>query len=106
MITKMDDPCRTMPINMFYFADRPVFSVTLVSGSRRKVMPAAMLHGPTAPMMPNQEDWTFLRERVFMVRFKSLYEQGWPDDTLLEFDFMDDDAPAAGRASPAAGARS
>jgi len=24
MITKMEDPCRTMPINMFYFADRPV----------------------------------------------------------------------------------
>lgn len=106
MITKLEDPCRTMPINMFYFADRPVFSVTLVAGNRRKVMPAAMLHGPTAPMMPNQEDWTFLRERVFMVKFKSLYEQGWPDDTLLEFDFMDDDAPAAVRTPPAAGARS
>jgi len=35
-----------------------------------------------------------------------LYEQGWPDDTLLEFDFMDDDAPAAVRTSPAAGAQS
>jgi hypothetical protein len=92
MITKMADPCRTMPINMFYFADRPVFSVTLVAGSRRKILPAAMLHGPTTPMMPNQEDWTFLRERVYMVRFKSLYDQGWPDDTLLQFDYMDNDA--------------
>jgi hypothetical protein len=94
MITKMEDPCRTLPINMFYFADRPVFSVALVAGSRRSIMPAAALHGPTAPMMPNQEDWTFLRERVFMVKFKSLYDQGWPDDTLLQFDYMDDDAPA------------
>jgi len=57
-------------------------------------MPAAMLHGPTVPMMPNQEDWTFLRERVYIVRFKSLYDQGWPDDTLLHSDYMDDDAGA------------
>ena len=68
--------------------------MTLASGDRRKVMPAAMLHGPTVPMMPNQEDWTFLRERVYIVRFKSLYDQGWPDDTLLHSDYMDDDAGA------------
>lgn len=92
MITKMDDPCRSLSINMFYFADRPVFSVTLISGGRRSVMPAAMLHGPSAPMMPGQEDWTFLRERVYMVKFKALYEKEWPDDTLLQFDYMDDDA--------------
>ena len=92
LIAKMDDPCRTMPINLFYFADRPVFSVTLVSGSRRSILPAALLHGPVAPMMPDHEDWLFLRERVYMVRFKSLYDQGWTDDTLLQFDYMDDDA--------------
>jgi len=97
MITKMEDPCRTLSINMFYFADRPLFSVTLVSGNRRSIMPAAMLHGPSAPMMPGHEDWTFLRERVYMVKFKTLYDQGWPDDTLLQFDYMDDDAPAGSR---------
>jgi hypothetical protein len=43
-------------------------------------------------MMPDHEDWLFLRERVYMVRFKSLYDQGWTDDTLLQFDDMDDDA--------------
>jgi hypothetical protein len=100
MITKMDDPCRTLPINMFYFADRPLFSVALESGRRRRILPAAMLHGPTAPMMPSQEDWTFLRERVFMVKFKSLYEQGWTDDTLLRFDDMDDDTPAPAGSRP------
>jgi hypothetical protein len=97
LITRMEDPCRTLPITMFYFADRPLFSVTLVAGSRRRIMPAAMLHGPTAPLMPNQEDWTFLRERVYTVKFKSLYEQGWTDDTVLQFDGMDDDAPAGSR---------
>jgi hypothetical protein len=91
LITKMEDPCRTLPINMFYFADRPVFSVTLVSGNRRRILPAALLHGPAAPLMPGHEDWIFLRERVFTVKFKSLYDEGWPDDTLLQFDYMDDD---------------
>jgi hypothetical protein len=91
LITKMEDPCRTLPINIFYFADRPVFSVTLVSGNRRRILPAALLHGPAAPLMLGHEDWIFLRERVFTVKFKSLYDEGWPDDTLLQFDYMDDD---------------
>lgn len=105
MLTKLEDPCRTLPINMYYFADRPVFSLTLIDGQRRSSMPAAMLHGPTAPMMPSQEDWTFLRERVFMVKFKSLYEKKWSDDTLLQFDYMDDDAPDAGPSAQSAGGR-
>jgi hypothetical protein len=92
LIARMDDPCRTMPINLFYFADRPVFSVTLVAGNRRRILPAAQLHGPVAPLMPDHEDWIFLRERVYMVRFKALYDEGWTDDTLLQFDYMDDDA--------------
>jgi hypothetical protein len=92
LVAQMDDPCRTMPINLYYFADRPVFSVTLVAGNRHSILPAALLHGPAAPMMPDHEDWIFLRERVYMVKFKSLYDQGWPDDTLLQFDYMDDDA--------------
>jgi hypothetical protein len=95
MITKLADPCATLPINIYNFADRPVFSITLIDGQRRGAMPAAMLHGPTAPMLPSQEDWILLRERVFMVKFKSLYEKGWKHDTLLQFDYMDDDAPDA-----------
>lgn len=103
MVTKLENACRTIPLNMFFFADRPVFSITLVDGERRAVMPAAMLHGPTAPLMPGQEDWTFLRERVFMVKFKSLYDKGWSDDTLLRFDYMDDDPSSVTQAAPAGG---
>lgn len=98
MVARLQDPCRTLPINMYYFADRPVFSVTLLAGARRSVMPAAMLHGAAAPMMPDYEDWMQLRDRVYMVKFKALYEQGWPDDTLLQFDYMDDEQPAQAQA--------
>ena len=91
MVLKLPDPCRTLPVNLFSFADRPLFSATLVAGNRRSVMPAAMLHGPAFVPMASQEDWLFLRDRAYTVKYKALYDQQWPDDTLLEFSYMDDE---------------
>lgn len=106
MITKLADPCRSLPINMFYFTDRPLFSVTLVHGKRRTVLPAAQLHGPAMPVLASLQDWSFLRDRAFILQFKPLYDQNWPDDTLLQFDYMDDDAVATSElAQPAGGMR-
>ncbi|OEZ52437.1 hypothetical protein [Duganella sp. HH105] len=93
LITKLPDPCRTLPINMFYFTERPLFSVALMQGARRVVLPAAQLHGPDAPILTDLQDWYFLRDKAYMMQFKPLYEQGWLDDTLLQFDYMDDDPP-------------
>lgn len=93
LLSKLDDPCRTVPLNLFNFADRPVFSITLVAGERRSMLPAAFLHGDAAVPFPGHEDWLAQRERVYKVKFKTLYDAGWPDDTLLVFDFMDEDAP-------------
>lgn len=97
LITKLPDPCRTLSINMFYFTERPLFSVALMQGARRVVLPAAQLHGPDAPILTGLQDWYFLRDKAFMMQFKPLYEQGWLDDTLLQFDYMDDDPPGAER---------
>lgn len=91
IVVKLMDPCRDMPINLVSLADRPVFSVTLLAGARRSVMPAALLHGPALVPLPGQEDWLANRERAYMVKYKSLYDKNWPDDTLLLFDYMDDD---------------
>lgn len=91
MVVKLADPCRTLPINLFSFADRPLFGVTLVAGQRRSVLPSAMLHGPALVPMPAYEDWLFLRDRVYTVKYKALYDQHWPDDTLLQFDYMEDE---------------
>ena len=90
LVVKLADPCRSMPVNVFSFAERPLFGVTLVAGQRRRMLPATMLHGPTVVPLPAMEDWLFLRERVYLVKFKSLYDQQWPDDTLVQFDYMDD----------------
>lgn len=91
MVVKLPDPCRNLPINMFSFADRPLFGITLVAGNRRSVLSAAMLHGPAFVPIPSQEDWLFLRDRAYTVKYKALYDQQWPDDTLLAFYYLDDD---------------
>lgn len=104
MVTKMADPCRSLPINMFFFTDRPLFSVTLVYGKRRTVLPQSYLHGPALPVLASLQDWSFLRDRAFMLQFKSLFDQGWPVDTLLQFDYMDDDPVATGELAQPAGA--
>ena len=90
LVAKLADPCSTLPINLFYFADRPLFSITLIDGQRRSVLPAAMLHGTDSALMASHEDWPFLRDRVYSVKFKLLYEKGWSDDTLLRFEYVDD----------------
>jgi len=90
LLSKLDDPCRTVPLNLFNFADRPVFGITLVAGERRSMLPAAFLHGDVAVPFPDHEDWLAQRERVYKVKFKALYDAGWPDDTLLVFEDMDD----------------
>jgi hypothetical protein len=90
LLSKLDDPCRTVPLNLFNFADRPVFGITLVAGDRRSMLPAAFLHGDAAVPFPDHEDWLAQRERVYKVKFKALYDAGWPDDTLLVFEDMDD----------------
>ncbi|WP_332879358.1 hypothetical protein [Massilia sp. S19_KUP03_FR1] len=91
MVIRLADPCRSLPINLFSFADRPLFGITLVAGERRSVLSAAMLHGPALVPMPSQEDWLFLRDRAYTVKYKALYDQHWPDDTLLTFSYLDDE---------------
>lgn len=98
LVVKLADPCSSLPINLFYFADRPLFSVTLIDGQRRSVLPAAMLHGTDSALMASHEDWPYLRDRVYRVKFKLLYGKGWSDDTLLRFDYMDDDLATTAQA--------
>ncbi|MDT9001969.1 hypothetical protein RQP53_22015 [Paucibacter sp. APW11] len=79
-----------------HFADRPVFGITLVHGSRRKSLPYENLHGSLvaqdSPIF-GLVDWAYwLRDRMYVV---PLDDASWPDDTLLEFEDMDETALAA-----------
>lgn len=70
------------------FADRPVFEVTLVSGSKRQALPTLdSLYGLGAsPDRLPLLDWAHLRDRVVRV---PLSDKSWPDDTQVVFEYME-----------------
>ena len=75
-----------------WFAERPIFGVALVAGERRRTLPYRYLHGSNGTMaMAALFDWPYaLRDRTY---FLPLDDRSWPDDTLVEFDAMDDPQP-------------
>ena len=75
-----------------WFAERPVFGVTLVSGARRRTLPYSYLHGSTGTMaLAGLFDWPYaLRDRAY---FLPLEDRSWPDDSQVTFDAMDDPQP-------------
>jgi hypothetical protein len=82
----VDDPCMVKPVVYSWIADEPVFSVTLVSGSRRQTLECAGLYGCHVPAMFNFMDWRdHLRDRAFWIR---IWDTSWPDDTLVVLEPM------------------
>jgi len=79
-----------------FFADRPIFGVTLVSGDRREMLPASRLYAAAInesnlPAELPYCDCEVLLDRTY---FLPLGDRSWPDDALVVFDFMEDgDAP-------------
>ena len=78
-----------------WFAERPIFGVTLVDGMRRRTLPYSYLHGSTGTMaLAPLFDWPYaLRDRAY---FLPLEDSSWPDDTTVVFDAMDDPQPGPG----------
>ena len=79
-----------------YFADRPLFGVTLVAGSRREALPAGRLWAGATDDPGLRQDLPFCDCEMLVDRtyFLPLADASWPHDTLVVFDFMDEgDAP-------------
>jgi hypothetical protein len=92
-LSTADQVCNSPDGNYLFFTERPVFSVTLHAGARSEVLPFRMLYGggvQTGGMLRHC-DCQALLDRTF---YAPIWDQGWPDDTLLEFEYMDD--PPAG----------
>ncbi len=70
-----------------WFADEPVFGVTLVDGARRQPLAYSYLHGSTGTMaLAALFDWSYhLRDRAY---FLPLEDASWPDDTRVVLDPM------------------
>lgn len=81
---------RKVPLYLF-FADRPLFSVTLTAGPRKEILAIDQLYAAASddPGLKNdlpQCDCEVLVDRTY---FLPLGDLTWPDDTRIEFEFMD-----------------
>lgn len=86
-LTSTDAVCGQADGNYVFFAERPIFSVTLRAGERTEVLPFKMLYaggGKTADELPYC-DCQVLLDRSY---YAPIWDASWPDDTLLEFDYM------------------
>lgn len=83
---------RQVPLYLF-FADRPLFSVALVAGQRREILSIDMLYAAASddPKLKDELpycDCEVLVDRTYVL---PLGDRSWPDDTRVEFDYMEDE---------------
>ena len=81
---------RQVPLYLF-FADRPLFSVALVAGPRREILSIDMLYAAASddPKLKDELpycDCEVLVDRTYVL---PLGDRSWPDDTLVEFEYME-----------------
>lgn len=83
--------CRRAVPRYLFFAERPLFGVTLISGSRTQVLSVDLLYGGAGRDPDWKEDLPYCDCEVLMERayFLPLGDASWPDDTRVELEFMD-----------------
>lgn len=88
--------CENPENRYLFFADRPIFGVTLVSGERREMLPASRLYAAAINESNLAAELPYCDCEVLLDRtyFLPLGDRSWPDDALVVFDYMEDgDAP-------------
>lgn len=84
--------CHRLAPRYLFFAERPLWSVTLVAGARREVLPVDRLYGGATRDPDWKEDLPYCDCEVLIDRayFLPLGDESWPNDTLIEFEYMED----------------
>lgn len=88
-LTTPEQVCNSPNGNYLFFAERPVFSVRLRAGERVETLPFKMLY---AGGEQSKADLQFCDCQVMLDRtfYAPIWDKSWPDDTLVEFEFMED----------------
>ncbi|MFL6708869.1 MAG: hypothetical protein ACJ8HI_11755 [Massilia sp.] len=92
MLTDTDKVCSSPEGNYLFFAEQPIYGVTLHYGERRLALPFRLLYAAgdqTAETLPYC-DCQVLLDRSY---YAPVWDARWPDDTLVEFDFIDGSTP-------------
>ena len=90
--------CGRAQVPYLFFAERPLFAVTLKAGERRQTLSvgnlyAGIAHGRTPEEERKYCDCEALLDRAYTL---PLGDRAWPDDTLVELQYMDRAAPVPG----------
>lgn len=89
----LDTPayCDRKEPRYLFFSDRPLFSVALVAAGRREILPVNQLYAAASDDPALKDDLPYCDCEVLLDRtyFLPLGDASWPDDTLVEFDYMD-----------------
>jgi hypothetical protein len=84
------DVCNRDDLYYHFYADRPIFNVTLTYGNRTLELMSDKLYGNDAPrLLLSSMDWNIVRDQIYLV---PLNDVSWPDDTVVSFEYMDDPA--------------
>jgi hypothetical protein len=88
----------------FFFAERPLFGVTLVNGNRREILSVDHMYAGMSREPMTSSDLQYCDCEVLLDRayYAPLGDRSWPDDTLLEFDYMDDGVAPVASGEPVA----
>ena len=83
---------RKAPLYLF-FSDRPLFSVVLVAGQRREILAIDKLYAAASDDPGLNDDLPYCDCEVLIDRtyVLPLGDRSWPDDTLVKFEYMDDE---------------
>lgn len=89
LIANNADYCRRTVPRYLFFAEYPLFNVTLVHGGRSEALPVDLLYGGAT----RDPDWKKDRhcdcEALFdRAYFVPLGDESWPDDTLVVLEYM------------------
>jgi len=95
------DVCSMPSVHWAFLADQPVFGITLINKERRWPLQTTVwlyaIHEP--PVAKPLVDFMHLNDRVYDL---PMADASWPDDTLVEFDYMEDPQPHSQQANASA----
>ena len=85
------DYCRRPTPRYIFFAERPLFSVTLAHGERRETLPVDLLYAGAARDPSWKKDRYCDCEALFdRAYFIPLGDDSWPDDTRVELQYLEE----------------
>ena len=106
LIQGMLDFCNGSDVPYLFFSERPLFSVTMAAGTRREILSVDELYAGVSNGRTTKADLAYCDCQVLLDRtyFLPLGDRSWPDDTLIEFEYMNDETDRQAAVAPSVAA--